>query len=118
MTANVKKCRVVICNEDKLNPVTFIWKWGEADLPTAHQYTYPCVEISKDCSWDVRIANVMGKGKACVGKTNAILTDSHLDSTVGLKDVLCDCTKASICRSMGRERELRETAGNSAEDGS
>ena len=33
VTANVKKCAVVVCNEDKLNPVTFKWKWGEDELP-------------------------------------------------------------------------------------
>ena len=32
VTANVKKCAVVVvavCNEDKVNPVTFECKWGE-----------------------------------------------------------------------------------------
>ena len=47
MTANVKKCAVVVCNEDKVNPVTFKWKWGEDELPIADQYTYLGVEISK-----------------------------------------------------------------------
>ena len=36
-TANVKKCAVVVvvvvCKEDKVNPVNFKWKWGEDDLP-------------------------------------------------------------------------------------
>ena len=32
VTANVKKCAVaavVVCNEDKVNPATFKWQWGE-----------------------------------------------------------------------------------------
>ena len=52
VTTNVKKCAVVVCNEGKVNPVTFKWKWGEDELPIAHQSTYPGVEISKECSWD------------------------------------------------------------------
>ena len=47
VTANVKKCAVVVCNEDKVNPITFNWKWGEDELPIADQYTYLGVEISK-----------------------------------------------------------------------
>ena len=50
VTANVKKCAVVVCNEDKENPVTFKWKWGEVELPIVDQYTCLGVEISKDCS--------------------------------------------------------------------
>ena len=46
-TANVKNCAVVVCNEGKVNPVTFKWKWGEDELPIADQYTYLGVEISK-----------------------------------------------------------------------
>ena len=29
VTANAKKCAVVVCNEDKVTPVNFKWKWGE-----------------------------------------------------------------------------------------
>ena len=47
VTANVKKCAVVVCNEDKVNPVTFKWQWGEHELPIADQCTYLGVEISK-----------------------------------------------------------------------
>ena len=48
---------VVVCNEDKGNPVTFKWKWGEDELPIADQfsirmYEYLGVEIPKECSWD------------------------------------------------------------------
>ena len=28
VTANVKKCAVVVCKEDKVNPATFKWMWG------------------------------------------------------------------------------------------
>ena len=62
VTANVKKCAVVVCNEDKVNAVTFKWKWGEDGLPIVDQYTYLGVEISKDCSWDAQEAEVVGKG--------------------------------------------------------
>ena len=63
MTANVKECAEVVCNEDKVNPANFKWKWGEDELPIVNQYTYLGVEISKDCSWDAHIAKVIGKGK-------------------------------------------------------
>ena len=39
-------------------------------------------ESSKDCSWDAHIAKVIGEGKVHVGKMDAILTDSHLDTRV------------------------------------
>ena len=65
MTANVKKCAVVVCIEGNQNPVTFKWNWGEDELPIADQYTYLGVETSKECSWDAHIAKVIviGKGK-------------------------------------------------------
>ena len=87
MTANVKKCAVAVCNEDKVNPVDFSWKWGEDELPIVDRETYLGVDISKNCSWDTHTAGVIGKGKAHVGKMDAILTDSHLETTVGLRDV-------------------------------
>ena len=41
----------------------------------------PCgVEISKNCSWNAHIAKIIGKGKAQIGKMNAVLTDSNLDT--------------------------------------
>ena len=83
LTASAKKCAVVACHEGKVNPVTVKWKWGEDELPITDQYTYLGVEISKDCSWDARIAKVIGKvNKEHVGKMEAILTDSHLDSRI------------------------------------
>ncbi|MEP2874451.1 MAG: reverse transcriptase domain-containing protein [Hyphomicrobiales bacterium] len=117
VTANVKKCAVVVCNEDKVNPVNFSWKWGEDELPIVDQYTYLGVEISKDCSWDTHIAKVIGKGKAQVGKMDAILTDSNLDTRIKRCNLMN--AKARICwRSMGRERETRKTVGNSTNDSS
>ena len=40
VTSNVSKCAVLVCNEDKKNPVEFKWKRGEEDLPIVDQYTY------------------------------------------------------------------------------
>ena len=83
MTANVKKCAVivaVVCNEDNVNSVNFKWKWGEDGLPIVDQYTCLGVEISKDCSWDAHKAKVIGEGKSQVGKMDAMLTDSHIDT--------------------------------------
>ena len=82
MTANVKKCAVVVCSEEKVSPVTFKCKWGENDLPIVNQCTYLGVEISKDCSCDKNIAKVLGKGRAQVGEMAGILTDSHLDTSI------------------------------------
>ena len=62
VTANVKKCAVVVCNEDRVNPVAFKWKWGEDELPIVDQYTYLGVEISKGCPWDAHIAKVIQVG--------------------------------------------------------
>ena len=58
MTANVKKCAVLVCSEDnEVNTVSFKSKWGEDELPIVDQYNtcYLGVEISKDCSWDAHI---------------------------------------------------------------
>ena len=89
-------------------------------MPIADQRTHLGVEISKECSWDAHKAKVIGKGKAHVGKMDAILTDSHLDTRIKRCTryyVECDCTKARIRRSsMGREREVGKTAGNSSDD--
>ena len=78
-----KKCAVVVqYNEHKVNPVTFKWKWGDDELPIADRYTYLGVEISEQCSWDARKAKVIGEGKSHVGKMDAIITDSHLDTRI------------------------------------
>ena len=52
VTVNIKKCAVVVCNEDEVNPTNFSWKRGEDGLLIVDQYTHLGVEISKDCSWD------------------------------------------------------------------
>ena len=82
MTAKVKKCAVVVCNEDWVNPVNFKWKWGEDEPPIVDRYAYIGVEISKDCSWDAHIAKVIGKSKSQVGKMDAILVDPLLDTRI------------------------------------
>ena len=69
------------------------------------------------------VAKVTGKGKTHVGKMNAILTDSHLDTKTKrciLVKFECDGTKARIWRrsSMGRGRETRTTVGKSTGDSS
>ena len=82
VTANVIQLRsmIVVCNEDKANPINFKWKWREDGLSIVDQYTHLGVEISKGCSWGAHTAKVIGKGKSQVGKTDAILTDSHVDT--------------------------------------
>ena len=40
VATNVKKCAVVVCNEDKVNPINFKWKWGEDELPIVDQSVY------------------------------------------------------------------------------
>ena len=78
----MKKRAVVVCNEDEVNAVSFKWKWEEGELPIVDQYTYLGVEISKDCSWDAHIAEVIGKGTSQVGEMDAILTYPHLDARI------------------------------------
>ena len=56
--------------------------WIEHKLPIVDQYTYFGVDTSKDCSWDARIAKIIGKGKTHVGKIDVTLTDSHLDHRI------------------------------------
>ena len=68
-----------------MNPVTFKWKWGENELPIADQYMCLDVENSTERSWDAHTAKVTGKGKAHVGKVDAILSDSHLDTINRIK---------------------------------
>ena len=47
VAANGNKCAAVVCNEDKVNPIKFRYKWGQDELPIVGQYTYLGVEISK-----------------------------------------------------------------------
>ena len=50
-----------ICNEDNENPVTFKYNWGTGEITIVDQQTYLGVELPKYCSWDARIAKVVGK---------------------------------------------------------
>ena len=40
VTANVTKCAVVVCNEDKVTQVIFCWKWGEDEISIVDQHSY------------------------------------------------------------------------------
>ena len=106
---------------NKVNQVNFSRKWGEDCMPIVDPSSVRTLasRYKKDCSWDTHMEKVTGKGRSNVGKTDAILTDSHLDTR--MKTCMypdeCDSAKARICRrSMGRERETRKTAGNSTDD--
>ena len=51
-------------------------------MPMGDQDTYLGVESPRDCSLDTHVGKVIRKGKAHVGKMDAILTDSHLDTRI------------------------------------
>ena len=119
VTANVKKCAVVSCNEDKVNPVELSWKWGEDELPIVDQYTYLGVDVSKDRSWDTHIEKVAGLGNAHLGNIDAILTDSHLDTRIKrciLMPVIVP--EPEYAGELGREREVRTPVGTTTNDSS
>ena len=62
---------------------------------------------------------MIGKGKAHVGKADAILTDSHLDTRIKLCILMnVNVPKLEYPGSMGREGEVGKTAGNSKDDSS
>ena len=108
VTANVQTCAVVVCNEHKVNPVTFKWKRGEDELPIADQHTYLGVENNLTRLFLVCTHRKSNRNrKAHIGKMDSILTDSHLDTRIQIPCMHydgCDCPKARICRkSMGRE---------------
>ena len=84
LCANVKKSAVMVCNEDRKEPVEFEWKWGVEDLAVVDQYTYLGVEIANDCSWNAHMSKVAEKGKARAGKMHPILADRHLDTRIKL----------------------------------
>ena len=56
-------------------------------MPIVDLCTYLGIDIYKDCSWDIRVAKAIGKGKAHIGKMDAILADSRHDTTVGSRDM-------------------------------
>ena len=51
-------------------------------MPIVDQYTYLGVEISNDRPWNTHLAEVIGKEKSHVGKMDAILTASLLDTRI------------------------------------
>ena len=63
LRATANRARLVVCNEDKVDAVEHKWKWGD-ELPIVDQCTCLGVDISKDCSWDAHIAEVLGKGES------------------------------------------------------
>ena len=75
MTANVNTYAVVVCGKDKVNPVSFSWKWGEDEFPIVDQYADLGVQISKDCSLGSTHSKSIRKD---VGEMDAILTGWRL----------------------------------------
>ncbi|CAB1103975.1 unnamed protein product [Ectocarpus sp. CCAP 1310/34] len=97
LSANVKKRAVMVCNENKDEPVEHRWKWGIEEIAVVDQckwgieetaevdqYTYLGVEIAKDCSWNAHMSKVAEKGKARAGKLHPILANRHLDTRIKL----------------------------------
>ncbi|CAB1107901.1 unnamed protein product [Ectocarpus sp. CCAP 1310/34] len=60
LSANVKKSAVMVCNENKEEPVEHRWKWGIEEIAVAE------------------------KGKARAGKLHPILANRHLDTRIKL----------------------------------
>ncbi|CAB1121545.1 unnamed protein product [Ectocarpus sp. CCAP 1310/34] len=85
LSANVQKSAVMLCNENKEEPVEHRWKWGIEEIAVVDQYTYLGVEIAKDCSWNAHMSKVAEKGKARAGKLHPILANRHLDTRSKLK---------------------------------
>ncbi|CAB1108810.1 unnamed protein product [Ectocarpus sp. CCAP 1310/34] len=85
LSANVQECAVMVCNENKEEPVEHRWKWGIEEIAVVDQYTYLGVEIAKDCSWNAHMSKVAEKGKARAGKLHPILANRHLDTRIKLK---------------------------------
>ncbi|CAB1115344.1 ABC [Ectocarpus sp. CCAP 1310/34] len=84
LSANVQKSAVMVCNENKEEPVEHRWKWGIEEIAVVDQYTYLGVEIAKDCSWNAHMSKVAEKGKARAGKLHPILANRHLDTRINL----------------------------------
>ncbi|CAB1113177.1 unnamed protein product [Ectocarpus sp. CCAP 1310/34] len=84
LSANVQKSAVMVCNENKEEPVEHRWKWGIEEIAVVDQYTYLGVEIAKDCSWNAHMSKVAEKGKARAGKLHPILANRHLDTRIKL----------------------------------
>ncbi|CAB1117831.1 unnamed protein product [Ectocarpus sp. CCAP 1310/34] len=84
LSANVKKSAVMVCNDNKEEPVEHRWKWGIEEIAVVDQYTYLGVEIAKDCSWNAHMSKVAEKGKSRAGKLHPILANRHLDTRIKL----------------------------------
>ena len=84
LSANVQKGAVMVCNENKEEPVEHRWKWGIEEIAVVDQYTYLGVEIPKDCSWNAHMSKVAEKGKARAGKLHPTLANRHLDTRIKL----------------------------------
>ncbi|CAB1101352.1 unnamed protein product [Ectocarpus sp. CCAP 1310/34] len=84
LSANVQKSAVMVCNENKEEPVEHRWKWGIEEIAVVDQYTYLGVEIAKDCSWNAHMSKVAEKGKSRAGKLHPILANRHLDTRIKL----------------------------------
>ena len=69
---------------------------------------------------DAQVAKVIGKGKSQAGKMDVILTDPHLDTRIKICILInVIVPQVTVCRrSIGRQREVRTTTGNSADDSS
>ena len=85
---NANACAVVVCRKYKLDPVIFTWNWGDNGIPIVDQYTYLGADISKYCFWDTH-SELLGKGKYQVGRMDAVLADSHLDTRIRKCILIC-----------------------------
>ncbi|CAB1110562.1 unnamed protein product [Ectocarpus sp. CCAP 1310/34] len=84
LSANVKKSAVMMCNEDREEPVEQRWKWGFEEIEVVDQYTHLGVEIAKDCSWNAHMCKMAEKGKERAGKLHPILANRHRDTRIKL----------------------------------
>ena len=71
------------CNEDKKNPVQFKWKMGRRETTDGRPIYVPWSrDIGILLLGCTHIAQTLGKGKAQVGKIDAILKYSYLDTRI------------------------------------
>lgn len=105
MVANVNKCAIFVCNENRENPENFKYTWEEEESPTVHQHTHLGEGISKNCSWDVHMEEVIGKGKTRKDKIDVILTDSNL----GSKIKVCILTYIDVSKLYTQEKYRKGT---------
>ena len=110
VTATVLACAAVVCNEDMAHPVDFSRKWGEDEWPIVDRRSHLRRRDQKKkklllgCT---HIEKAVGKAKkAHVGKMDAILTDSHLGTSIMTerRSILMDV----IVPKLEYAREIRE----------